>query len=95
MGALKRCAALAALVALQSMGIPAQAAAAPANASTSDAALVSQIAQALRGIEMEGGDFLHSLQITFANGDLTQYEFRGSAQVSELAPADEKLFGTP
>lgn len=220
MGALKRCAALAALVALQSMGIPAQAAAAPANASTSDAALVSQIAsrlvrangvrshftqtqtlaamkaplvstgsllfyrergviwqvetpyrktwvmrdsgitvidaagqraqnggaqgargaaeiakmmramlggdlsglysqfdveargtpsqwqmrlvprqpqiaQALRGIEMEGGDFLHSLQITFANGDLTQYEFSGSAQVSELAPADEKLFGTP
>lgn len=54
-----------------------------------------QIAQALRGIEMEGGDFLHSLRITFANGDVTQYEFSGSAQVSELAPADEKLFGTP
>lgn len=54
-----------------------------------------QIAQALRGIEMEGGDFLHGLRITFANGDVTQYEFSGSAQVSALAPADEKLFGTP
>nr|WP_321963233.1 LolA-related protein [Paraburkholderia sp. J7] len=54
-----------------------------------------QIAQALRGIEMEGGDFLRSLRITFANGDVTQYEFSGSAQVSGLAPADEKLFGTP
>jgi len=54
-----------------------------------------QIAQALRGIEMEGGDFLHSLRITFANGDVTQYDFSGSAQVSELAPADQKLFGTP
>ncbi|WP_321939597.1 outer membrane lipoprotein carrier protein LolA [Paraburkholderia sp. J8-2] len=54
-----------------------------------------QIAQALRGIEMEGGDFLSSLRITFANGDVTQYEFSGSAQVSGLAPADEKLFGTP
>ncbi|WP_408602477.1 outer membrane lipoprotein carrier protein LolA [Paraburkholderia guartelaensis] len=54
-----------------------------------------QIAQALRGIEMEGGDFLQSLRITFANGDVTQYDFSGSAQVSELAPADQKLFGTP
>ncbi|MEM5405946.1 outer membrane lipoprotein carrier protein LolA [Paraburkholderia unamae] len=54
-----------------------------------------QIAQALRGIEMEGGDFLHSLRITFANGDVTQYDFSGSAQVSELMPADQKLFGTP
>ncbi|MCX5539677.1 outer membrane lipoprotein carrier protein LolA [Paraburkholderia sp. CNPSo 3076] len=54
-----------------------------------------QIAQALRGIEMEGGDFLHSLRITFANGDVTQYDFSGSAQVSELAPTDQKLFGTP
>ncbi|WP_028230791.1 outer membrane lipoprotein carrier protein LolA [Paraburkholderia mimosarum] len=54
-----------------------------------------QIAQALRGIEMEGGDFLHGLRITFANGDVTQYDFSGSAQVSELTPADQKLFGTP
>jgi len=54
-----------------------------------------QIAQALRGIEMAGGDFLHGLRITFANGDVTQYDFSGSAQVSELTSADQKLFGTP
>ncbi|HEY4804875.1 MAG TPA: outer membrane lipoprotein carrier protein LolA [Paraburkholderia sp.] len=54
-----------------------------------------QIAQSLRGIEMEGGDFLESLRITFANGDITQYAFSGSTPVSALAPADQKLFGTP
>ncbi|WP_322032752.1 outer membrane lipoprotein carrier protein LolA [Paraburkholderia sp. J76] len=54
-----------------------------------------QIAQALRGIGMEGGDFLRSLRITFANGDVTQYDFSGSTPVSELAPADQTLFGTP
>lgn len=54
-----------------------------------------QIAQALRGIEMDGGEFLQGLRITLANGDVTQYAFSGSAPVSELAPADQKLFGTP
>jgi hypothetical protein len=54
-----------------------------------------QIAQSLRGIEMDGGDFLQRLRITFANGDLTQYDFSGSEPVSELAPAEQKLFGTP
>ncbi|WP_321814957.1 MULTISPECIES: outer membrane lipoprotein carrier protein LolA [unclassified Paraburkholderia] len=54
-----------------------------------------QIAQALRGIDMQGGDFLQSLRITLANGDLTQFDFSGSAEVIELAPADQTLFGTP
>ncbi|WP_321784262.1 outer membrane lipoprotein carrier protein LolA [Paraburkholderia sp. J94] len=54
-----------------------------------------QIAQALRGIEMDGGEFLQGLRITLANGDVTQYAFSGSTPVSELAPADQKLFGTP
>lgn len=54
-----------------------------------------QIAQSLRAIEMEGGDYLQSLRITLANGDIMQYDFSGSAEVSELTPADQKLFGTP
>jgi hypothetical protein len=53
-----------------------------------------QIAQALRGIDMNGGDFLQSLRITLANGDVTQFDFSGSAEVSELTPADQQLFGT-
>lgn len=52
-----------------------------------------QIAQALRGVDMEGGAFLEGLRITLANGDVTQFEFSGSAQVSEPTPADQQLFG--
>jgi hypothetical protein len=44
---------------------------------------------------MEGGDFLQRLRITLASGDVTQYDFSGSAEVTALTPADEKLFGTP
>ena len=54
-----------------------------------------QIAQALRSIDMDGGDFLQGLRITLANGDVTQFDFSGSTAVSELALADQKLFGTP
>lgn len=54
-----------------------------------------QIAQSLRAIDMAGGDFLQSLRIGFANGDATQYEFSGSAEVTALTPADQSLFGTP
>jgi hypothetical protein len=53
-----------------------------------------QIAQALRGIDMNGGDFLQSLRITLANGDVTQFDFSGSAEVSDLTPADQQRFGT-
>lgn len=54
-----------------------------------------QIAQSLRTIEMEGGDYLQSLRITLASGDVVQYDFSGSAEVTEITPADQKLFGTP
>ena len=54
-----------------------------------------QIAQSLQAIEMDGGDFLQGLRITLANGDVTQFDFSGSAEVTELTPADQKLFGTP
>jgi len=54
-----------------------------------------QIAQSLQGIQMDGGDFVQRLRITLANGDVTQYDFSGSVEVTELAPADQKLFGTP
>ena len=46
-------------------------------------------------IDMDGGDFLQGLRITLANGDVTQFDFSGSTAVSELALADQKLFGTP
>lgn len=54
-----------------------------------------QIAQALNGLQLEGGDYLQRLRITFANGDVTQFDFSDSAEVSELTPADRKLFGVP
>jgi outer membrane lipoprotein-sorting protein len=54
-----------------------------------------QIAQALRAIDMEGGDFLRSLRITFASGDVTQFDFSGSAEVTGLTPSDQTLFDTP
>ncbi|RQH05733.1 LolA family protein [Paraburkholderia dinghuensis] len=53
-----------------------------------------QIAQSLRAIQMDGGDFLKSLSITLANGDVTQFDFSGSEEVDELTPADQKNFGT-
>lgn len=54
-----------------------------------------QIAQSLRAIQLDGGDFLQRLRITLANGDVTQFEFSDSAEVTELTPADRKLLGTP
>jgi hypothetical protein len=35
------------------------------------------------------------LRIALANGDTTQLEFSKSEAVSELAPAERSLFGTP
>jgi hypothetical protein len=34
-----------------------------------------QIAQSIKGLEMDGGDYLQSLRITLANGDVTKLEF--------------------
>ena len=54
-----------------------------------------QIAQSIKGLQMSGGDYLQSLRIALANGDTTQLEFSKSEAVSELAPAERSLFGTP
>lgn len=54
-----------------------------------------QLAQSIKGLQMSGGDFLQSLRITLANGDLTQLDFRNSTVVSEPTPAERTLFGAP
>jgi len=42
---------------------------------------------------MEGGDYLKTLRITLANGDVTQIEFTGSKAVDELQPSERALLG--
>lgn len=54
-----------------------------------------QIAQSIKGLEMSGGDYLHSLRITLANGDVTTLDFAKSAAVAELTPAERSLLGAP
>lgn len=57
-----------------------------------------QIAQSIKGLAMSGGDYLQSLRITLANGDVTQLEFTKSAAVSgpsELSAAERGLLGAP
>ncbi|WP_114810627.1 outer membrane lipoprotein carrier protein LolA [Paraburkholderia kururiensis] len=52
-----------------------------------------QIAQSIASLQMSGGDYLRTLRIAHANGDVTQLDFEGSAAVSELTPAEHALFG--
>ena len=52
-----------------------------------------QLAQAIKGLQMEGGDYLKTLRITLANGDVTQIEFTGSKAVDELQPSERALLG--
>jgi hypothetical protein len=54
-----------------------------------------QIAQSIKGLQMNGGDYLQSLRITLANGDVTKLDFAKSAAVSEPTPAERSLFGVP
>ncbi|CAN7455712.1 LolA family protein [Paraburkholderia sp. DD10] len=54
-----------------------------------------QIAQSIKGLQMNGGDYLQSLRITLANGDITKLDFAKSAAVTELAPAERTLLGAP
>lgn len=54
-----------------------------------------QIAQSIKGLEMSGGDYLQSLRITLANGDVTTLDFAKSAAVAELTPAERSLLGAP
>jgi outer membrane lipoprotein-sorting protein len=52
-----------------------------------------QIAQSIKGLQMNGGDYLQSLRITLANGDITKLDFAKSAAVSEPTPAERSLLG--
>jgi outer membrane lipoprotein-sorting protein len=54
-----------------------------------------QIAQSIKGLEMNGGDYLQSLRINLANGDVTQLDFAKSTAVSELTAAERGLLGAP
>lgn len=54
-----------------------------------------QIAQSIKRLEMDGGDYLQSLRITLANGDVTKLEFTKSAAVSEPTAAESSLLGAP
>jgi outer membrane lipoprotein-sorting protein len=52
-----------------------------------------QIAQSIKGLQMNGGDYLQSLRITLANGDITKLDFAKSAAVTEPTPAERSLLG--
>jgi outer membrane lipoprotein-sorting protein len=52
-----------------------------------------QLAQSIKGLQMSGGEFLQTLRITLANGDVTQIEFAKSEALNELAPAERTLLG--
>lgn len=54
-----------------------------------------QIAQSIKGLQMNGGDYLQTLRITLANGDVTRLDFAKSAAVTELTPAERSLLGAP
>lgn len=52
-----------------------------------------QIAQSIKGLQMDGGDYLQSLRITLANGDITKLDFAKSAAVTDPTPAERNLLG--
>ncbi|WP_233802807.1 LolA family protein [Paraburkholderia sp. HP33-1] len=54
-----------------------------------------QLAQSIKGLDMSGGDYLQSLRITLANGDVTKLEFANSTIVAEPTPDERGLFGAP
>ncbi|EEA00468.1 conserved hypothetical signal peptide protein [Burkholderia sp. H160] len=54
-----------------------------------------QLAQSIKGLDMSGGDYLQSLRITLANGDVTKLEFANSTTVAEPTPDERGLFGAP
>ncbi|NPT42148.1 outer membrane lipoprotein carrier protein LolA [Paraburkholderia sp. 1N] len=54
-----------------------------------------QIAQSIKALQMNGGDYLQSLRITLANGDITKLDFAKSVAVTEPTPAERGLLGAP
>ena len=54
-----------------------------------------QLAQSIKRLEMGGGDYLQSLRITLANGDVTKLDFTKSEAVTEPTAAERSLLGAP
>jgi outer membrane lipoprotein-sorting protein len=54
-----------------------------------------QLAQAIKGLQMSGGNYLQSLRITLASGDITALDFADTVAVTSLTPAEQQLFGAP
>lgn len=54
-----------------------------------------QLAQAIKDLQMSGGDYLRTLRITLASGDITSLDFTDSTAVTDLTPAEQQLFGAP
>jgi outer membrane lipoprotein-sorting protein len=52
-----------------------------------------QLAQSIKGLQMTGGEFLQTLRITLANGDVTQLAFAKSEAIDDLAPNERMLLG--
>ncbi|ACC69887.1 outer membrane lipoprotein carrier protein LolA [Paraburkholderia phymatum] len=52
-----------------------------------------QIAQSIKGLQMTGGEFLQTLRIALANGDVTQIDFANSEAITDLAPGERTLLG--
>ena len=52
-----------------------------------------QLAQFLKSIQAQGGEFLDRLDIAEANGDLTRIEFNNSRRDTPLSVPDQALFG--
>jgi hypothetical protein len=44
---------------------------------------------------MSGGGYLRTLRITLASGDVTSLDFADSTTVTDLTPAEQRLFGAP
>ena len=54
-----------------------------------------QLAQSIKELQMSGGDYLRTLRITLASGDVTSLDFTDSTAVTDLTPAEQQLFGAP
>jgi len=54
-----------------------------------------QLAQAIKELQMSGGNYLRTLRITLASGDVTSLDFTDNAAVTDLTPAEQQLFGAP
>ncbi|MEI6000499.1 outer membrane lipoprotein carrier protein LolA [Paraburkholderia bengalensis] len=52
-----------------------------------------QLAQSIKGLQMTGGEFLQTLRITLANGDVTLLAFTKSEAIDDLAPIERTLLG--